>query len=77
LAVDNASAEVALNWAMEHMEDPGVNDPIAPPAAAAAPAASGKPAPPEDAVIQLMGMGFDRDRCVYALGQTVTFFDIH
>ena len=36
LATNNASADVAMNWVLEHMGDANFNDPIEPPAPAAA-----------------------------------------
>lgn len=48
-----------MEWVLSHMEDPGFNDPLEPPAAAeeAAAAAAGPSADPE-AVSMLQAMGF-------------------
>jgi len=67
LAVNNSGVEAASEWLFAHMDDPSLDEPLAP--APAAPAAAGD-AVPEEMVEQLMMMGFERDRCVYALKQT-------
>lgn len=63
LAVDNANAEAAVNWLMQHMGDADLNDPVTSGAPSATAAVN------EDAVNNFIGMGFPRDRAVYALQQ--------
>lgn len=60
-ATGNSDAEVATAWLFEHMEDPGIDDPIN---AAAAPAAD-----PEK-ISNLCGMGFAEPQARQALKET-------
>ncbi len=68
----NAGVDQAMNWALEHGEDPDINDPIAAPAPAAAPAAAG-PKVDEEAVKQVAAIleGFPLERIRHALVKTV------
>lgn len=56
IATDNNGVEVAMGWIMEHMDDPEEPAP-----AAAAPGMN------EEAIANLMAMGFERPKCVKAL----------
>lgn len=67
LAVDNANAEVAAGWLMEHLGDADLNDPIAAPAAAGGAAAD---EPPASMVEMICGMGFEPARAKRALRAT-------
>jgi ubiquitin carboxyl-terminal hydrolase 5/13 len=67
LATNNRGQEEALNWVMEHMDDPDLNSPVA--AAAAAPAVASAAADPA-AVAQLGDMGFDAAAAALALSET-------
>ena len=73
LATQNANAEMAINWIMEHMDDPDLNDPPVVAAAGGA-AAAGPPAEESDvnheSLAILMSMGFDEKKCRAALKQT-------
>ena len=62
LATNNASADVAMNWVLEHMGDANFNDPIEPPA----PAAAGVGVSAES-VEMLVGMGFQTKHAEKAL----------
>lgn len=70
LAVGNANAEMAAAWLMDHMGDADINDPVAIPAAAAAPAArpSGEmPEPPPEMMMMLSEMGVQKRHASLAL----------
>ena len=69
MATNNAGGEEAMNWLLQHMDDPDIDAPIAKPAAqaAAAPAAE---ALNEEGIAMLMSMGFTRDQAAKALRAT-------
>ncbi|KAA0157782.1 hypothetical protein FNF28_06491 [Cafeteria roenbergensis] len=67
LAVDNANAEVAAGWLMEHMGDADINDPIAAPASAGGAAAD---EPPAALVETICAMGFEPAQAKRALRAT-------
>ena len=76
LAVNNSSADHAMEWVFAHMEDPDFNDPLPPPGAAAAaepaaPAAGGGDAAPDPASIEMLSsMGFNESQATAALKAT-------
>lgn len=61
----NSSAEVAMQWLFEHMDDPDVDDPYV------APAPGSQPAVDEESVANLVGMGFADHMAKKALQETV------
>lgn len=67
IAVQNAGADAAMAWILEHMEDADFNDPPAAPGAqAAAPAAAADP----NSVAMIIAMGFNEEQAKHALGET-------
>jgi ubiquitin carboxyl-terminal hydrolase 5/13 len=64
LATGNRDAEAAMQWLMEKMDDATLDLPLEAPKSAEA------DLPPADLISQLEGMGFPKDRCIYALRQT-------
>lgn len=64
-AVNNSGAEEAMEWLFAHVDDPNLNDPVPPPSSAAT-SASADPG----AIANLAAMGFEEQRCAYALQQT-------
>ena len=79
LAVNNSSADHAMEWVFAHMEDPDFNDPLPPPGAAAESAAGGgggggggggDAAPDAASVEMLAGMGFNETQASAALKAT-------
>ncbi|CAN0187122.1 unnamed protein product [Ectocarpus sp. 6 AP-2014] len=76
VAVNNASAEVAMNWVLEHMGDADFNDPLPAPGAstgtpaAAAAAAGGDAAPDPEALMMLVSLGFTERQASGALKAT-------
>lgn len=70
LATQNAGSEPAMNWLLEHMDDPDIDAPIQ--MAAAAPGGSGgggAAEPPAESVEMLKAMGFEADMARAALRQ--------
>eukprot|EP00164_Ancoracysta_twista_P002700 GFYU01003594.1.p1 GENE.GFYU01003594.1~~GFYU01003594.1.p1 ORF type:complete len:771 (-),score=253.40 GFYU01003594.1:21-2333(-) len=63
------NAEVAMNWILEHMDDPGIDDPIEQPSAAPTAAPAAVAADPE-AVANLCAMGFSEPQAKKALRET-------
>jgi ubiquitin carboxyl-terminal hydrolase 5/13 len=63
LATNNASAEAAMEWVLQHMEDADFNDPIDQPG----PTASGGAAVSAESVAMLEGMGFAKKHAEKAL----------
>ena len=63
LATNNASAEAAMEWVLQHMEDADFNDPIDQPG----PTASGGAAVSAESVAMLEGMGFTKKHAEKAL----------
>jgi ubiquitin carboxyl-terminal hydrolase 5/13 len=61
----NSSADAAMQWLFEHMEDPDIDDPYVPVAPGSGPAVD------EEAVNNLAGMGFEPGLAKKALIQTV------
>jgi ubiquitin carboxyl-terminal hydrolase 5/13 len=61
----NNSADVAMQWLFEHMEDPDIDEPYAPPAAGSQPAVD------QESVENLVGMGFADHMAKKALQETV------
>eukprot|EP00752_Nemacystus_decipiens_P002407 g2270.t1 len=78
VAVNNASAEVAMNWVLEHMGDADFNDPLPAPGATAAAAASRATGTGEDAgaaadpesLVMLTSLGFTDRQASAALKAT-------
>ncbi|CAN0037670.1 unnamed protein product, partial [Ectocarpus sp. 13 AM-2016] len=73
VAVNNASAEVAMNWVLEHMGDADFNDPLPAPGAStgtSAAAASGDAAPDPEALMMLVSLGFTERQASGALKAT-------
>lgn len=67
IAVQNAGAEAAMAWILEHMEDADFNDPPSEPGAqAAAPASAADP----NSIAMIVAMGFNEEQAKYALGET-------
>lgn len=64
---NNSGLESAMNWVMEHMEDPDFNSPFVPPGSKPK---SGSFVPSEEGVAMVMAMGFSRDQAVKALKNT-------
>lgn len=67
VAVDNANAEVAAGWLMEHLGDADINDPIAAPVPAGGDAAD---EPPAALVEMICSMGFEPAQAKRALRAT-------
>eukprot|EP00955_Chlamydomonas_euryale_P052472 355165-Chlamydomonas_euryale.AAC.3 len=71
LATQNAGVEAAMEWVLQHMEDPDFADPLPDPSAAAAPAApagdGGDAAVDSDKVSMLEAMGFNAEHARAAL----------
>jgi len=67
IKTDNNGADAAMNWLMQHMEDPDFAAPYVP---EGGPASSSGAAIDEGAVEMLMSMGFARPQCVKALQET-------
>jgi ubiquitin carboxyl-terminal hydrolase 5/13 len=67
IATQNLSADLAMNWVFEHMEDPDFNDPPSESATLATPAAVGVD---EDAVMLLTALGYSEAQCRAALSAT-------
>ncbi len=68
LATHNADTETAMNWVLEHMEDPDFNEP--PPVSSSATssiAAHAHPAIDVESVMMLSSMGYTEDQCTVAL----------
>ncbi|KAJ1979411.1 ubiquitin C-terminal hydrolase Ubp14, partial [Dimargaris verticillata] len=61
--------EVAMNWLLEHMDDPDIDDPLPEPAASVQPTAA-IPTVDEGAVGMLVDMGFSRAQATRALQAT-------
>ncbi|BGP13867.1 hypothetical protein JCM10213_002505 [Rhodosporidiobolus nylandii] len=70
LATGNGDAEAAMNWLLEHMEDPDIDDPIPPPAAAGAASSGSGDEPSEDQVAMVSEMGFTAQQARKALRET-------
>ncbi|EFA83032.1 deubiquitinating enzyme [Heterostelium album PN500] len=68
LAVNNSDADSAMNWALEHGEDPGVDDPLPAPSAAK-PAAASMSFNADD-LMMLEAMGFNDKQAKLALKNT-------
>lgn len=68
LATQNSNADMAMNWLLEHMDDPDIDAPIVPAAPAGA-GGGGKPEPPAESVEMLVAMGFDAPLARRALEQ--------
>lgn len=64
----NAGAEAAMNWVMEHMEDPDFADPFVMPGTKKT--SSAKFEPNEEALMMIMSMGFTREQATKALKAT-------
>lgn len=64
LKTNNGSADVAMNWLFEHMEDPDIDSPLES-------SSNSKPEPQPADVAQLMDMGFSREHAVFSLQETV------
>lgn len=62
LATHNTSAEAAMNWVFEHMEDPDFNDPL--------PQKDSNNSVDEDAVMLLTALGYSEMQCRAALKAT-------
>ena len=63
IATGNSDAEAAMNWLLEHMEDPNLNDPIVS-GASAAPSVF---IPDSDAVTMITSMGYSNQQATAAL----------
>jgi ubiquitin carboxyl-terminal hydrolase 5/13 len=72
LATQNVSADLAMNWVFEHMEDPDFNDPPAEsaPTAVGSSASGGATVLDEDAVMLLTALGYSESQCRAALSAT-------
>jgi ubiquitin carboxyl-terminal hydrolase 5/13 len=66
VATNNSSADAAMNWLFEHMEDPDIDTPLVTKKEAASPSV----AIPEDLVMQLCDMGFTPPQAKKALKET-------
>jgi ubiquitin carboxyl-terminal hydrolase 5/13 len=81
MQVQNSDAEAAMEWVFAHMEDPGFNDPLDPPAATEparelpAAAANTEGGVDAEALSNLTAMGFDNTAAAAAL--KVCFGDMH
>ncbi|KAK2861396.1 hypothetical protein FQN49_004244 [Arthroderma sp. PD_2] len=64
----NSDQEAALNWILAHMDDPNIDEPMAPATGSAT--GSQKPSDGDDKINQLADMGIPRDRAEKALGAT-------
>ncbi|XP_041377545.1 LOW QUALITY PROTEIN: ubiquitin carboxyl-terminal hydrolase 5-like [Gigantopelta aegis] len=64
----NSGAEVALNWIMEHMGDPDFSDPFVLPSGTKSGEANFQPN--EEALLNIMSMGFNKDQATKALKST-------
>ncbi|CAI2296626.1 unnamed protein product [Caenorhabditis sp. 36 PRJEB53466] len=69
----NGNAEVATNWLMENLEDPGINDPFVMPKAGSTPSAHGHVDP--NLVQNIVEMGFSEHQAKYALRQVTNVAD--
>ncbi|KAJ1554590.1 hypothetical protein HK096_002847, partial [Nowakowskiella sp. JEL0078] len=65
---NSGDVELAMNWLIEHMEDPDIDDPIK--FTISAPSASTNSSAPEVDVTMLCDMGFTPQQANYALKQT-------
>ena len=63
LATGNSDPEAAMNWLLEHMEDPNLNDAIV----SGAPVASSAFTPDSDAVTMILSMGYSNEQATAAL----------
>jgi ubiquitin carboxyl-terminal hydrolase 5/13 len=61
----NESAEVAMQWLFDHIEDPDINIPIQ------QPGAGGGEVVDQEKIVDLMGMGFEEHMAKHALQETV------
>ncbi|GAM26295.1 hypothetical protein SAMD00019534_094700 [Acytostelium subglobosum LB1] len=71
LATNNTDAEAAMSWALEHGDDPGIDDPIPEPKKTAAAATPAAPAGPSKEDIEMLeAMGFNAKQAKLALSNT-------
>ncbi|KAF7760323.1 hypothetical protein Agabi119p4_10999 [Agaricus bisporus var. burnettii] len=70
LATGNSNADMALNWLLNHSEDPDIDAPILAPAGSGGGVMQSLPEPPEELVSMLADMGFTGMQAKKALRQT-------
>jgi ubiquitin carboxyl-terminal hydrolase 5/13 len=71
IATKNADVETAMNWIMEHMEDPDFNSPaVLPSSNSASATVSSHPPVDQESVQMLMAMGYSEEQCTAALVAT-------
>jgi ubiquitin carboxyl-terminal hydrolase 5/13 len=70
IATKNADVETAMNWIMEHMEDPDFNSPPILPSSNTTSAAASHPPVDQESVQMLMAMGYTEEQCTAALVAT-------